>query len=245
MSVNEGMRFRTFAAVALVVVSSSSDAEAKCAMPGVRFEPPDGTLPSSPVVRLFVPPHQIGGPLGVHGIDAAGNTVAPTVVSESTSDAFTSYRLSFNALKKGAFTVRFTGKYGGPRDATYTIDPKWVRPAFAAPKLTLTRVQTSWTCSHQLTRNVTFPSVAPAYRLTFAPTKPALAASKSSLVLPADVRTLFGAYSPTGASDLALGNVNCMGTTYEWKGGQWVRITALFPDGSEGEVTPGIFIDPP
>lgn len=240
------MRFPTLAAGVLVVMSSSSDAEAKCAMPGVRFEPPDGSLPASAVVRLFVPPYQqASGPLSVYGIDAAGKTIAPTVVAESTSDAFTSYRLAFTGLKKGALTVRFTGKYGGARDATYTIDPTWSRPAFATPKLTLTRVHTSWTCSHQLTRNVTFPSVAPAYRLTFAATKPALAGSKTSIVLPADVRNLFGAYSSSGAADLALGHVNCMGSTYEWNGGQWARITALFPDGSEAEVSPGVWIDPP
>lgn len=240
------MRFRTLAAVALAVVFSSSDVEAKCAMPGVRFEPPDGSLPPSAVVRLFVPPyHQTSGPLGVYGIDATGKTIAPTVSSESTSDAFTSYRLAFTGLKKGALTVRFTGKYGASRDATYTIDPGWSRPAFTAPKVTLTRVQTSWTCSHQLTRNVTFPSLAPAYRLTFAATKPALAGSKTSIVLPADVRNLFGGYSSPGAADLALGHVNCMGSTYEWKSGQWARITALFPDGSEVEVSPGVWIDPP
>ncbi len=239
------MRFRTVAAVVLVVASSATDAEAKCAMPGVRFEPPDGTLPSSAVVRLFVPPHQLGGPLGVYGIDAAGKNVAPTVLAESTSDAFTSFRLSFTGLKKGSFTVRFTGKTSGARDATYVIDPGWSRPAFASPKLTLTRVHTSWTCSHQLTRNVRFPSVAPAYRLTFAANKSGLASSKTSLVLPADVRTLFGPNAATASADLALGHVNCMGSTYEWNGAQWVRITALFADGTEAEVTPAVFLDPP
>ena len=242
--VNEAMRTLSLAAAALVVVCSASDAEAKCAAPGAHFEPASGAVPVSAVVRMFVPPHQLNGPPAVTALDAAGKPVATTIATESTSDAFNSYRIAF-AAKSGTVTLRFAGKYGAPHEATYAIDPTYAAPKFTPPKLTLTRVQTSWTCSHQLTRNITFPSVAPAYRLTFANNKAALAGSKDSVVLPAETRTLFGYYASSAGADLALGHVNCMGTTYTWKSGQWARITALFPDGSEAEVTPAVWLDPP
>lgn len=36
-----------------------------------------------------------------------------------------------------------------------------------------------------------------------------------------------------------------MGSTYSWNSGTFARVVALFPDGSEAEVSPAIWLDPP
>ena len=224
---------------------AASDAHAKCAAPGPKFEPESGSVPTAPVLRLFASTWASPGTPTVTAIDAKGKKLSPVITTESTADAFTSYRLAFPAAAKGKLQVHYVGANGWTRDAEYTVDPSWKAPGFVAPKVTLYRVQSSWTCSHQLTRNIQFPNVAPAYRLTFATTVAGLAKSTTTLVLPADVKTMFVAYPSTVNADLALGHVNCMGSTYSWNGGTFAKIVALFPDGSESEVSPGIWLDPP
>jgi hypothetical protein len=236
------MRRIILAATGLAALLVSFDAEAKCALPGVRFEPPSGMLPSAPVLRLFLPGYWAPASPTVTAIDAAGKKLNAVMTSESTVDAFATYRVAFAGAAKGPLHVRFVDKQGTAHDSTYTIDPAWKTPAVATPKVTVSSVQSSWTCSHQSTRNLTFPSIAPAYRVMFSPAQ--FAKTTASIVLPADVKSLWGSTTPTTTADLAIGYVNCMGGTHAWTKREWVRVYALYADGTESDVT-SMWLDPP
>jgi hypothetical protein len=222
--------------LAVAVLVASSDADAKCMMPSVHFEPASGTLPTSPVLWLFVPRYGAPPVARVSATDAAGKKHAASLAIESTSDAFTSYRVTLPKLPAGKLHVSFLDGNGGSRDADYVVDHAWKAPAIPSPKMTITRTSTWWTCSHQLTRNVVFPTVSPAYRITL---------GKDVVVLPANTSDMFAAYPTGGNANLALGHVNCMGSTYDWKGGRSAKVEALLPDGSATVIATSLWLDPP
>jgi hypothetical protein len=234
---------RSAALFALAIFTATSDAEAKCAMPGVRFEPPEGAVPTSPVLRLFVPPYWAPASPTVTATDATGKKLAATLVMESKSEAFATYRLGLSAAANGTLRVRFVDKTGGDHDAEYTVNSAWKAPAIPSPKIAVTRTQSSWTCSHQLTRNLVFANVAPAYRVTFTVMKNGK--DNGSVVLPANTSSMFGAYPTGGNANLSLGYVNCMGSTYGWSTGVFARVEALLPDGSETMIARDVWLDPP
>lgn len=232
----------TAAMVSLVPV----DASGKCMSLVSRFEPASGAVvPSAPVLRLFVPAHRVAGLPVVTATDAAGRAVKVVVTSESATDAFNSYRVSFGSLAKGDLMVRFVDKYDISNYVAYTVDPAWAAPKAVPPKVKVTRTETSWTCSHQLTRNLEFSSVAPAYRVSFAANKAALASPVSSIVLPANVQPVWNSSEPVKKASIEIGHVDCMGYTHKWSGGMWVRVTALRPDGSETDVVSALWLEPP
>lgn len=235
------MRYGALATLAVLV--STSDAEAKCMMPGVRFEPSEGSVPSAPVLRLFLPPYWAPASPTVTAVDASGKKLVAALVMESTSDAFATYRVGLPTASNGKLHVRFVDKTGGDHDAEYTVNSAWKAPAIGSPKIAITRTQSSWTCSHQLTRNLVFANVASAYRVTFTVMKNGK--DNGSVVLPANTSSLFGAYPTGGNANLSLGYVNCMGSTHDWSTGVFARVEALLPDGSATTIARDVWVDPP
>lgn len=88
-----------------------------------------------------------------------------------------------------------------------------------------------------------FPSVAPAYRVFFTAMKNGK--DTGDVVLPANTSDMFGAFPTGGNAKLSLGFVNCMGSTYEWTTGRYVRIDALAADGSATTIAKDLWVDPP
>jgi hypothetical protein len=224
----------------VAVLVASSDADAKCMMPSIHFEPASGTLPTSPVLRLFVPKHHAPASPAVTALDAAGKKLSATLALESTSDAYSSYRVTIAAAKAGKLRVSFLDNNGTAHHRDYVVDPKWNKPTIAPIATTVTWTSTSWKCSHQRTRNIVFKSVADAYRVTLTSGK-----ITETVVLPANVSEMFAAYPTGGNATLLLGHVSCMGHTYEWAGGRYARVEALLPDGSSTTIANGIWLDPP
>lgn len=227
--------------MAVAVVLIASDAEAKCMMPGVQFEPSTGDVPSTPVLRLFLPKYWAPASPVVTAVDASGKKLTGTLSLESSADAFASYHVALPKAANGKLQVHFVDKNGTDHGATYNVDAAWKKPSIVAPTMTVTRTQSSWTCSHQLTRNIVFPSVASAYRVTFTAMKNGK--DTGSVVLPENPRVLFG--SSSADASLELGHVNCMGQTYAWAGGRLARVEALLPDGSAVTLARDLWLDPP
>jgi hypothetical protein len=239
------MRRRGLVVAALLGLAlAPAPARGKCAMPAAVIVPPDGAaLPPKPVLYAFVP----GGfgkrpadalPLTI--VDGAGAKVSFRVTRLGEAPAFAAYRIEVDARAGSRITVKLTQQmYREVTIArTYAVAGDWKRPARGATAVTkVTHESHRWTCSHQLSQNLTPGRFAPAYRVEWAETEKAWRDGKRErLFLPYSKAEFWNWRNEKvpQAALLELGHLDCMGSTFEWKGKPiYVGVAALHPDGSE------------
>lgn len=226
-----------FAATATV----SGSAQAKCMMPSPALVPPSGKIPSGAKLRLLVPQFtSVKKPLTVTA--RLGNKSVPVVVTklDTPPAELDAYLVQLGVSAPGAPTLELPTQYGSTT-WSLDVDPGWKAPAIAKETPTVGHVVTSWTCSHERSRQLAFKGGVDGYRVLLGQKKEDFADPKKlqSVYLPSSPRAFFGAPIGSSTADLRLGFLNCFGETYTFTTTTMLaEVRALLPDGTEPVVTP-------
>jgi hypothetical protein len=238
---------RPLAPLSLFVLASlsSGPASAKCMMPSPTLVPPSGKVPVAATLRLLVP--ELGAAKPPSLTARAGTKAMPLVVTRLDTGAsdLAAYAVHLAATPGGPVVVELAGKYSSTT-WTLDVDGAWKPPTVAKETPKIGRVATSWTCSHELSRALTFTGGVAGYRVITAAKQGDLADPKKtkSVYLPSTPHAFFGGPLTSAPTvDLRLGYLNCFGDTYRFESAAvWAEIRALLPDGTEPLVTTAPFV---
>lgn len=237
------MRSLPAALLFLSTIAVSAPAAAKCMSPSAVLIPSSGKVPVGAKLRLLLPAWAGKNKSPTLVVRAASKTIPVVTTRLDTAPGnLDAYLVQVGTSGAGPMTVELQGKSGAV-DASWSleVDAGWKAPVLAKVTPTLARISTSWTCSHELSRQLTFAGVAEGYRVVTAATKADLADPKktTSVYLPSAPGAFFGrSLSPITTADLRLGFLNCFGETFQFSTTPvWGEIRALLPDGSEPVVS--------
>ncbi|TNF33052.1 MAG: hypothetical protein EP329_08800 [Deltaproteobacteria bacterium] len=242
----------SLAAVALLATAGPA-AHAKCAAPSPFIAAPDdGVVPPEPFVFVFTPAAMELREVRALGPDGA--VIGVEHVKLPGTESWNVARLRVKTATPGKITVVATIRAWGDRtweirrELTVALPLKYPLPRAGAPtklKPTTTVADLGvshyrWTCSHESVRRLGVEvltslgkHVAPAYRVDVL----VGGEVRRTSVFPSasDRFFAFGDDKPPAAAVLALGHINCFGSSFDWRGVDAVdvRVTALFPDGDE------------
>lgn len=249
------------AAVAITAWAEPQAAEAKCAAPQPVLSPETGSrLPPNPTLYAFWP-HLAGDkPPQLTARDAKGRSVGLTQSQIAETEAFVVYQLKLATSAAGTVTLKIpkeTYSFWRVDSWQFTIDPGWRAPVPppARSGLSVNTQSSRWTCSYQLSQNLTLPVAAAAFQVTIADSREDYAAGRlRHLVLPPQMAMFFGVSTSRDGhdaghprSELQLGHSNCLGSTWTWTDKPiYVGLSALQPDGSAAPIgTAPVRVDPP
>jgi hypothetical protein len=230
------------AAATGATILATAPARARCAGPGVVTSPAAGAvLPPDPTIYLFVPRRAAEQGLARRiRVSADGVRVPARVEELSRGDAFHTLRVVVDSGKHKRLAV----SAGVGWLARFTIDRAWRAPASRSVEVTMVeRREDRWTCSFTDAWFLQFASRADAYRVEWAASADAWTrgAPSAAVFPPTEVDFWRHRAHERDASpgSIGLGHLNCFGYTIPaaaLKGPLYVKVTALFADGSEGPV---------
>ena len=240
------LRFRSSSWLALapyfLALGLPAAAQAKCAMASPGLAPAAGKVAPNPVLWLFLPAWRANrsGALPQLRAQARGKRVALRVAEGTKSAGLHTYRIEVAMNFAGTLTVELLGDDGVAQHWALEVDPAWRAPASSVRPVTIGHEVSQWTCSHTRTRNLHFAAAAWAYRVVAAPTREALVSGEGkSFVIPRAIEQIWGRDPAqlSAQANLALGDANCLGPTFDWSGGAvFAKVFALLSDGSEQPV---------
>jgi hypothetical protein len=219
---------------ALSVLVHQASADASCMGPQGNWSLGEGaSLPAEATLFYFSPswnkdqlaPKVVAGKLNLKS----------TWQEVSTNDAFTTYRLRFNAGNAEQVTVETSGE-----SHTYAIEA-WKAPREKNVTGTIgKREQSSWTCSHTDNRPATVTSQAHAFRISWFDQRNGIIDwGHGSSIFPRSSGAFWSynkeASSP--AADFLLGHPNCFAYNIPSENLDTISVTVtpLFRDGSKGK----------
>jgi len=234
---------RTLAPILLFLAASVvvEPASAKCMMPSSALVPASGKVPAGAKLRLLVPQYSRAAKPPVVTAKVGNKSIPALVVRLDTAPAaLDAYLVQLGVSAAGPLVVELQGASGGVVGTwNLEVDGGWKAPAVAKETPKVGHVVSSWTCSHERSRQLAFTGGADGYRIVLAAKKGDLSDPKKtqSVYLPSSPLAFFGS-KPVASADLRLGYMNCFGETYEFPTStMWAEIRALLPDGSEPVVT--------
>jgi hypothetical protein len=236
---------------ALSIALAPASALAKCAAPSEFLVPSEGDLPSNPALHLFLPFWKKDAPdLTVK--DQDGNPLQYEIKAVTSSPAFDVLRI--DVVSAGASSISLSFERGAGRhlpERTFRIDPRYASaPRSAARIESVTESSYQWTCSREELQQLQIDTAAPLYRVEWAASESDFrAGNRKSVLLPHRLQDLAFNWNenPVPATALlALGQINCTGSTFDWtQGPVWVAVVAMYPDGSETPLGEPALVKPP
>ena len=227
-----------------LLAHTAGAARADCAAPHPFVAAPDdGIVPPNPVVYVFSPDG-----LKLTGVRIEGRDQATLGVDRAAAPGTAAWnvtRVAVTAAKPGKITVvaTFEGWTEQPlevrRELTIRAAPRRPVPTEGAPTAATPPAATvvdygvsqyGWSCSHENVRELGVDVVAPAYRVELM----SGGEVRQVAVFPRTSDSFYPGSARTGAV-LALGHINCLGESFDWRGlrDAALRVTALLPDGAE------------
>ncbi len=231
------------AAGALLV--AAAPARARCAGPGIAASPADrAAVPPDPTIHVFFPRRSADQDQARRiRVTADGKPIAARIEEVSRGESFVAVRVVVDTDGQKRLTLATGGWH-----ARFRIDPAWRAPSRRPVEIAkIDHRADEWTCSFTRAWFLEIATPADAFRVEWARSPEAWQrGEQTAAVFPRNDMDFWHGREPatrrqSEPGSVGLGHLNCFGYTIPAEaldGPLYVKMTALFADGSESAAWP-------
>ena len=239
------LRLVALCAGAGALLVAAAPARARCAGPGIATGPADrAAVPPDPTIHVFFPrrsAYQDRAPR--IRVTADGKPIAARIEEVSRGESFVAVRVAVDTDGQKQLTLATDGWH-----ARFRIDPQWRAPSRRPVELAkIDHRADEWTCSFTRAWFLEIATPADAFRVEWARSPEAWQrGEQTAAVFPRNDMDFWHGRDPatrrqSEPASVGLGHLDCFGYTIPAEaldGPLYVKVTALFADGSESEASP-------